>query len=203
MPIYDVNGKKCLFIHIPKCGGSSIERWLEQFSVSSFWSPEILDSFPCTPQHFHSEILEHLFCADYFDYVFTVCRNPIDRLLSEYKFRMGPRRQKIEFSNWLYSRIREYRENNFTSDNHLRPQYEFLAFASEVFHFEEGISNIVSTLSTKLGVPGCSEVYHEKRSIQFEVQIDQDLLEFIENHYKRDFETFGYSGEFNTTVLKY
>ena len=67
--------KKIIFIHIPRTGGTSIEKYFD-FKFSADWSPE-------TAQHLTmEEYNEHYDLDKYFK--FTTVRNPWDRLMSWY-----------------------------------------------------------------------------------------------------------------------
>ena len=57
MPIFSKNETEILFIHIPKCAGTSVEKKLksvyQHFNLHSCTMSEL----PCTPQHFHASLL--------------------------------------------------------------------------------------------------------------------------------------------------
>ncbi|MEM7619914.1 MAG: sulfotransferase family 2 domain-containing protein [Pseudomonadota bacterium] len=200
MPIFQINNKKCLFIHIPKSGGSSIEKWLSQLSSSSFFCKHMNFHLPCTPQHFHAEIIENLFAEDYFDYIFTVCRNPFERLFSEYRYRLDLNHSKEEeilsFDIWCLQNLSKYEENHFHFDNHIRPQNEFLAFDCEVFYFEKGMQNVMREISQRLDIPAPNQVFHEKKGSKIDITLDQKLISQIYEFYKEDFNAFGYDNSF-------
>tara|TARA_Y100000992_G_scaffold60905_1_gene37300 strand:- start:9074 stop:9724 length:651 start_codon:yes stop_codon:yes gene_type:complete len=98
MPIYNINNKKVLFIHIPKNYGSFIELLLEKLSSThyirknSVFNEELLygQYMQLQYQHLTSNQIESL--TDYkindFDIVFALLREPIEKLLSEINWRM-------------------------------------------------------------------------------------------------------------------
>lgn len=60
MPIYIKDNLEILFIHIPKCAGTSIEKVLRaSTSFEYLFSKNKIDRI-CTPQHFHADILSNI-----------------------------------------------------------------------------------------------------------------------------------------------
>ena len=68
--------KKFIFLHIPKCAGTSIGRELN----AKFNKDEVYEGFKI-----HHDDLDEKILNEYF--VFTIIRNPWDRLFSQYKYR--------------------------------------------------------------------------------------------------------------------
>jgi chondroitin 4-sulfotransferase 11 len=74
---------KCIFIHIPKTAGTSIEKILNTSTEADFYSIK-----PPTLQHLTWAELKDKITLDYSEfYKFTVVRNPFERLVSEYEWR--------------------------------------------------------------------------------------------------------------------
>jgi hypothetical protein len=67
--------KKIIFIHIPRTGGSSVEKYFN-FKFSSDWKPK-------TAQHLTLEEYSNHYDLDKY-FKFTIVRNPWDRLISWY-----------------------------------------------------------------------------------------------------------------------
>lgn len=197
MPVYKINNKLCLFIHIPKCGGTTVEAWMRQNSNESFISSHPMQNLPCTPQHFHSTLLQHLFSSDHFDFVFTICRNPLDRLLSEYKYRMTSRsnrgKKHTPFYKWFWLNMSRYTQNKFHLDNHLRPQHEFIAFNSQIYRFENGIDNIIEDIANKLDISPPKQKHHKNKSQEINLSVSEKLVSDIYSIYHKDYEFFQYS----------
>lgn len=97
--------KKCIFVHIPKCAGSSINQQLELNSVGFSGH---------SPMSYHSEY------SDYFS--FTFIRNPYDRVVSAYKYF----RKLKEGYRW-------YKRNSIISD--AAKQMDFKGFVNHIPHF--------------------------------------------------------------------
>ena len=213
MPLYRINGKSVLFIHIPKTGGTSIEDWLREHRSEALFTPKTPDGHVCSPQHFHSNMLKQIIPEGYVDYAFTIIRHPIERFLSEFfyrnrrkKFRpkwhlrmkpvLSARPQELAyyFRNWTSEAFARYRANQFASDNHIRPQSHFIDCENlTIFRFEQGFSKIFEQLSQDLGVnhPPCRVAKKLSKRVRFEIQAK--TLEQIEYFYEEDFRRLIYS----------
>ena len=92
MPIFKKGKQDLLFIHVPKTGGTSIEKL---FHLSG-WRTAYLDlnlkgkSFNhlriCSPQHMHAEMLQQQLLIHKFSGIFMTVRHPYDRFRSEYAY---------------------------------------------------------------------------------------------------------------------
>ncbi|QXT39453.1 sulfotransferase family 2 domain-containing protein [Gymnodinialimonas ceratoperidinii] len=198
MPIFRIGQKNILFLHIPKAGGTSIETWLSTYSSESFRLPRKNSLLPCVPQHFHGEILSLLFAPDFFDYSFCVTRNPYDRLLSEYNYRMSHRKrlERIfptpDFQTWVRRTFKRYRKDPFIYSNHIRPQSEFMIAGTEHFHLENGLGTLQQRLADLTGVALPDAIPTANRSTKRETSVDPAVVGEISDFYAEDFETFGY-----------
>ncbi|WP_036283808.1 sulfotransferase family 2 domain-containing protein [Methylocystis sp. ATCC 49242] len=195
MPLYKMDGKLALFVHVPKAGGTTIEFCLARYCVG-FLDREFRPGvFPCSPQHFHGKMIEQLFNVKELDYIFMTVRHPVSRLKSEYKWRRRFFKLETEFNEWLVSSLAAFQKNNFVYDNHLRPMVDFLLPSAEVFKLEDGLSAVTARLEalmpgTKLALsPG-----HEMSSgdAPENLALSKDALSLVENIYREDFDRFGY-----------
>jgi hypothetical protein len=101
---------KCVYVHIPKSGGQSIESvFVEQHGLT--WAtraPLLLR--PCSDRRFGPKFLAHLTAAEYVSlghlsptdwqdyFTFAAIRNPWDRMLSTYRY-LDP--EGVSFAEWL------------------------------------------------------------------------------------------------------
>jgi|TARA_B110000444_G_scaffold243219_1_gene261366 hypothetical protein len=94
MPLFHNGDDLVLFVHVPKCGGTAIEKAFMKagWDVGYMNEPKATgyNEAPCNAQHYHAELIEHLImpsknCTDQF----TVIRNPYDRLISEFVWQAG------------------------------------------------------------------------------------------------------------------
>jgi len=161
MPLFQTHNGLVFFSHIPKCAGMSIENCFSHYPTH-LKNPNLHGKnqlqFPCSPQHFHAEIIEKMFSIEAFAYSFTVVRNPFDRILSEYKFRSDiaqrQSREMLPIDSWLEHSLTEYRKDKYFLDNHLRPQVDFILPQMEIFKLEDGLDSILTGIQQKL--PGIS-----------------------------------------------
>ncbi|WP_349829290.1 sulfotransferase family 2 domain-containing protein [Brevibacterium litoralis] len=209
MPVFSKGDFHALFIHVPKTGGSSIENLFETAGYDvSFLRREPLNVRAkinhlrrCSPQHMHAELLDQTFRLRAFDVVFMFVREPIDRFRSEYAFnsRKSFDPSSAAVDRWANEKFRNYRENPFAADNHLRPQSEFYVPGAEVFRYEDGLEAGLRDLNDRyeLGLP--TAVPHENSSTRESVgsssaavEISAGLERRLRTLYASDFAQFGY-----------
>lgn len=204
MPIARVNGHLIIFVHVPKCGGETTEKYLqsvtEDGSAVAFLRPPDRTALPCSPQHLHGPILRYLFGAAFFDYGFAIVRDPIARAISEYRFRAAPRlangQHVAEFPQWWRRTRQRYARNPFILDNHIRPQAEFLsrgiAKRFDVFHFEDGLLANLARVFETLDTPFRDLGIHTHRVDDVAVHLDEATFESLVVFYAADIKEFGY-----------
>jgi len=194
MPIFNINNKKVVFIHIPKTGGTSIENWLSNFGEMQFYQPDIPTFMKCTPQHLTFNDLTVLFGNDFFDVSFAVVRNPYDRLVSEYAFRTENQQKKfkrrINFSDWLTLHINKVKANKHHFDNHLRPQSDFIEEQMQIFKLEDGLENVIKFLKKELHIKTNKRIPQLNKSkvvktLKWSVEVRNEVNQFYKNDFKQ------------------
>lgn len=209
MPLYRIKNKIVLFVHIPKAGGTSIASSLKAVGSEALYSDRIPKGLSCTPQHFHGRLIDDFISEDFVDFSFCVVRNPIDRVISEFFYRrklsVGNNNYKgmdkyldtlnlsWSFSFWLKKQFMRIKRNPFLSDNHLRPQNEFLpSFMDEIYYFEDGLNNIIPSIESHIQheLPRPERHYESSRKSFDLRKKDRDLLI---DFYREDYEKFQYS----------
>ena len=130
MPFIEHNGQRILFIHVPKAGGTSIERWMAGIAPLRLHSIGKPKPMRVTPQHLRLDDIDQIFGEDYFDHVLMVVRNPFDRLESEYRMQATLAEERLwgqapKFGPWLENALERLQKDRHADDNHLRPQWEF------------------------------------------------------------------------------
>jgi hypothetical protein len=163
MPIFRKDGKSILFSHVPKAGGSSMEKLFADAGYTTLYrdskeGPGTVNRLRrCSPQHMHAAMLQQLFRLDRFDFIFMITREPIARFRSEYAMR-NRKDLKIDAASveaWSDRLLAEYAYNPYVLDNHLRPQCEFYLPGCTVYHLEDGLESIVADVNQRLdaGLP--------------------------------------------------
>lgn len=202
MPFIRHDGRNVLFVHIPRTGGTSVEKWLADIAPLNLYALGIPPFSRVTPQHYTRNDIKSLFSDGFFDYVFTIVRDPYGRIESEYKLRwvngqQGFWRGSEEFPQWLESQIDAARHNKFVLDNHIRRQVDFLGSDVKVFRFEDGIDSIVAKIVAATGLPAPKEIGRHYDSAAFPKPLVWDLQDRLKvnEFYAEDFKNLGYSLE--------
>ena len=202
-----------MFIHIPKTGGSSLEKhfanrgWREIFSVRGIPTDQIPFS-KISPQHFHAELLEQVFDFDAFSSVVTLVRDPLQRLKSEFYWQHRKAADLPEPAQWIDRVFRAAKHQPFQHDNHIRPQCDFFpenldvrtfkleddgvraafSFSNEGEDLPKSKSSIKDRLFKREEKFGKKSTYIPEIEAAFEAQRDQ-----IGEFYREDYRRFGYS----------
>ena len=203
MPLFRINTKNVLFIHIPKTGGTSIECALSKLSPMSLRSRNgrQLKSLMDGPfnrglplQHFHARLLEACLDQSLIDYAFMVVRPPLQRMISEYRHSRARGRldAKMPFSQWLRFSLAATRLDPGFRSNHFRKQTDFACFGADVFHFEQGLENCLSSVAAQIGVNEHLHLPHERKSDTYPVTITAKDRKLITQAYAADYERFNY-----------
>ena len=204
--------RKLLFVHIPKTGGSSIEKALGLFSNWRVEDRERLFGLIQSPilkrQAFSSNFLQHLSLRDiqlvlpewnkYYRFAFV--RNPWDKLVSIYSNTdhnllmqaqaQGIELKGIEFPEFIH-RIAEIQHI------HLLPQYDFIYaengqclvnFIGRFEQLQEDFAQVCQTLNLDIQLP------HHNVSVHTPYQdyYTEESKAWVGERYQVDIETFNY-----------
>jgi hypothetical protein len=213
MPIS--HNKELIFIHIPKTGGTSIERVLDMQTTEKFFCyqrcgvcmPKILEKFNVedrnkikytAPQHLTALQLETVLGSTIFNKYkkFTIVRNPFDRLVSEYWY----------VKQTVNPHFTQYQNLNFTQfvkkcfdlpnmaryilfDNHFTPQVEFInpfKPSDEFIVFKfEEIIKVFKWLDVEP-----VHLRQSNRHKHWREYYTPELMQMVYNFYKQDFDSF-------------
>lgn len=203
MPIFRINNKNILFIHVPKTGGTTIESFLELFGKMSFHSrggrllkpskgSALTRSLPL--QHFHAEVLESMFATDFFDYAFMVVRDPLERMKSEYRHSVALKHPDavLDFDHWvqLMLKLAELAPN--LRNNHFRPQCQFKCFNAEVFKLEDGMEYLLDALCLRLGIASPGAIPHERKLVRDDIDVKPKTKALIRHVFGEDYRVLSY-----------
>ena len=207
MPLFP--DQNLCFIHIPKTGGQSIEThffekekpilgikdelYIEKYMMNHIWNFDP-SNIRFSYQHFTYDDLKNKI-SDIDNYrIFTVIRNPYDRIASEFHYRTNFSRNevhlKVKFADFVRSFLQEGVNN--LMDNHQLPQYKFIENCSniQIIRFEtlnEDFNRLFKEqLKCKIGASSRRD-FNEYYTIK--------VKEMVKEFYKRDFEMFGYPME--------
>jgi hypothetical protein len=206
MTILSKDGHTILFLHIPKCGGSSV---VETFRAAGYETELEIRGKPIrsflrtTPQHLTCSDLRSLVRFDQIQTVFAVVRNPVNRMLSEYRWthRETEPSDLPDANEWLQENLAAAAEDMTYQDNHFRPMTDFfdLDIPTEFFPIEHSLNAICSYYLSGSNQPPSSRAKHLKDSRTFanasklaEAELSPQTLALIHKFYAQDFLAFGY-----------
>ena len=207
MPIFQHNGKLHAFVHIPKCGGTTVEAMLaERFGDIGFLDERYYGR--TEPHRWSKSSPQHLVWDDFLrlipdamiDHVFAVTRHPITRFASSYNFyaRSGAVPAGMGPEEWFSQVAGSSDLLPFRADNHLRRQSEFVPDKATVFQLEKGIDAVARWLDTTFGVSGNyaardGNVAPNPEGDRYQnVPFSDPLRRRIGEYYADDFARFGY-----------
>jgi hypothetical protein len=187
-----IQDKSFIFIHVPKCAGSSVSNALYGRKVPHFTGVNYKKVYP---EHFKSS------------FTFAFVRHPVDRLISCYKFlrTMGTSDVKVH-KGYKYAQFGEkgfdvfvdyiFKEGFSTQDIVLQPQSSFLCdhtgevLVDEIFKYEiisEELSRLAKLLGRDLHLPAVNKSMSAGR-----IDLSLETLNKIYRLYESDFSLFGY-----------
>ena len=204
MPYY--KQKNLLFIHIPKTGGTVIEDQIKQHAQQTLRCKGIGFTNTILDHPFDKVSLQHQYYNTIFRFkekldvdflnlkIFTVVRNPYDRIISDlfwYKLI-----KKDSTSEHVYDVIK----NNFIErddlDNHNKPQYKFITDENgeliktiKIFKTETlNESNDELNKFIQLDI----DIKRDNVNKDYSKYLNTNSINLINQFYKKDFELFDY-----------
>lgn len=193
MPVYP--NLKCIFVHIPKTGGQSISALLREVGVRRLADGDI------ELEHITVTMIQKRIQYDNF-FKFTVVRDPVDRMMSEYRFskQNNYRPYLLNSQDLSFNRFVQAVANLDLSGmthamaNHLYPQTSFIydgdrLLVDYVIRFEN-LNEGMSVVSERLG--GLPPLEHLNASRPEEIECDESSLELIYKMYAEDYRLLDY-----------
>ena len=208
------------FAHVPKCGGTSVERYLRgRFGKLALHDGRFLMRPPearwskSSRQHLTITDLEQLIPVGFFDLSFAVVRHPVDRLVSLFRYQrdiVGRIAPGVAFSRWLDLLPQRLAEKPYYLDNHPRPICDFVPEGARIFRLEDGLAPVAEWLDALPGgrcprLPmGAQNSYADKLKESGgapgpKVVVSDTDRARIAEIYGMDFDRFGY--EVNSPVI--
>lgn len=152
--------KKCIFIHIPKTAGTSIEQFLKDdgknhIDYLGVRNNRSMHHYTATDLKRELPVLFNTY------YKFSIVRNPYDRLLSAYYWTPIPDvgyksgKTKVEFLNYVSRVVKNNKYYDNIYNDHFMPQYMFIynnkLLVDNIFKYED-LEWVVSFLKKKLDI---------------------------------------------------
>lgn len=206
MPVFRVGPELHYFSHVPKCGGSSVELYLQRrFGTLAFVDYSPMDREAkrrrwtrTSPQHVGWSEFARLVPADWIVGAFGVVRHPEARLVSAYHHFTDSIADATDcppldvwFQAWLD------REDFYRFDNHLLPQSELVPDWATVFRLEDGLDAVIPYLdgiAGKRGGPRALPAINRRAAgaARPRATISEPLAGLVARFYAEDYARFGY-----------
>jgi hypothetical protein len=208
---------KCIFVHIPKAGGTSIEQLIwpseRDRTESNLWMG-FVDKYN---NKYQTGGLQHLFAsqiqqelgADVFSeyFKFTMVRNPWDKIVSQFTY-MNKRKDLREYIEMKEGDCFKTYLSLIQKKAHVQwePQYKFFLdkngdqivdFIGRFENFNDEVHNILDSINvkTKFFNITTKKIPHSKKSIRsnYRDYYDEESREIVSHLYREDIEMLDYS----------
>ncbi len=213
MPIFKKSN--ILFIHIPKTGGSSIEKQLynledlsDQYTTETYFSNNPLmmtDTRNYSLQHY--TFIDLLSCLgqeriNHFQTIFCVVRNPYDRMVSEFYYYY----QRIVCESLDFDSIEHIQSKFFdfcqkcvngqvNNDNHQTPQYTYIINHQEIIDPRIKIlwfERLSTEFSQLCGLTLDYHLLQSNRKLSCHEYYTPESQQLVKDYYMNDFILFYY-----------
>ena len=198
---------KCIFIHIPKCGGTSIENviWPEPRREEDLWMG--------FTSKYHNKYqtggLQHLFAAhvlqefgrEIFDqyFKFTIVRNPWEKAISQY-FYMARRPDLREFIGMKEDDSFKSYLDLIQKKSHVQwePQHKFITDVNGDLMVDfvgrlENINDDAAYIFGKLGIDAVIEHVNATKHHHYSHYYDEESFEMVSHMYRDDIRLLQYT----------
>ena len=209
MPLLEAGGRRIFFAHVPKTGGTSVEAYMATKGAVSMLSPgRPLPGERVTAQHYHRDLYLPKLAETRVDAWFAVLRDPVDRLVSEYRFRLrrraglhaldpriwfgrwpvklDGRSRHLTFAEWVEAVFAACRRDPCVNDNHIRPQADFVCEGMTLFAFEDGLEPVFRWIDAQTDGVALGKPKAWKRSVAPLPSVSRQLSEKIVSFYRED-----------------
>lgn len=162
MPLIRLSNRKLLyFAHVPKCGGTAVERYLEaRFGPlglldAKFGRRNLAEAWSLSPpQHMPEVVRRDILSDGLFDALFATVRHPALRLRSVFLFQREVEKilpATLRFNRWLETLPRTLALDPYALHGHLRPMADYVPENARVFRVEDGLGTLVDWLDEQAG----------------------------------------------------
>jgi hypothetical protein len=125
---------------------------------------------------------------DFIDASFTVLRDPVARMISEYRYRMDLTKLSLPFPDFVAEAFEAHSRSPRKYDNHIRPQSDFLRPGMSLFRLEDGLDEVFDWIDRVTDTPAAARGIHEKASAPVEIEISRTTRDAILRFYRVDIE---------------
>ena len=195
-----VNTKeKFVFIHIPKCAGTSVARYLNIDDSYYSLEHEKINNVLYTPQHYTYKILnKKINLKDYFTFSFV--RNPYNRVISDFFWlqdigKLDKTTDKKNFDEWFFKYY------SVIDIDHKLPQNNYICdidgnilvdYVGRVESFNEDFNTILNFIKQPKPNSPLKKNNHSKTDEFKCMFLTSDVIDKINEIYNKDFKLFGY-----------
>lgn len=190
------NNKQFIYIHIPKCAGTSI--WRESGEDFTFFDHNIRDK----NFKYYKDSLER----SYSTFSFTFVRNPWDRLASSYSFLKNGGLYKVDYEDYqkYFSKYKNFRDlvlnwqDTFFDQIHFKQQYKWICDDDDKLIVDfigrfENIQQDFNLICDKLKIHRKQLVHKNKsKHNHYTEYYDEEMQRIVAEKYAKDIEYFGY-----------
>ena len=219
---------KQIFIHIPKCAGTSVEKVLDMSATRNFYAKKRIykmdrfsvskDNFSdqeyelCTakcPQHLTFAELKKALPSDVFESFpkFSIVRNPFDRFISELKYLT----ERIDSTTTIQSllsdldlpeidRVKKYDGHLETASSYLKNLSGEIDSSIKIYKYEN-IDECFSDLAKISPISAKPQALKSADLSSFKSFYTEEIAAKIINFYSEDFVNFDYSVDSWRTIL--
>ncbi len=206
---------KCIFIHIPKCAGTSITNFFApdirlstrepNYDIHYGWCPKrrIHLQHATVKQIIETELISKEIWESYFK--FTFVRNPWDRAYSDYLWMLKELKVNDSFMNFLLKKNRF--ANSLLNDNNIAYRGDHLLNQTDFFYFEddfkldfvgrfENLSSDMSYVLKKIGINSSFNIHNNKSSNRYDHYskfYNKSRFKLVNDMYKKDIELLNYN----------
>ncbi|WP_372921177.1 sulfotransferase family 2 domain-containing protein [Roseovarius sp.] len=200
MPLVTSSKGHIFFAHVPKTGGTSVEDYL----IKRFGRISLLEDAGARGTARQRDViqpLQHLTARELqlllppeIHYCFAIVRDPVERIVSEYRFQSGiSKASGLGFSTWLRIVLSAARRDPRVYDNHIRPQCDLVPEEAEIFRFEDGFQPVIQRLDALFGpADSDAEIRHLLKRPKPRPQLFRQDLDLVHEFYAEDYRRFGY-----------
>lgn len=208
MPIIRWNSKLVYFVHIPKCAGSSVEAYLQTVTKGGLGfldnnhllRDEAKRWGKSSPQHVDGQTVGHLFGTGFFDAQFAVCREPVSRFYSAFRFQQQIEKTlpaDLSIDRFIDGISPDIIQQSGFMDNHFLPQSAFLIpnIPCQIFRIENGLDPLKKFVDNLLfGNELCLPMPYRNRGVVGDAtgRMSEQSRRKLHALYAQDYDLLGY-----------